>query len=256
MATRSTEAVRNGTDADGPGLLTSAFGERHAVPGTGSPMRWFFSGIWLVYLIQPVSALFGHQHGVAWIAGGLAITVAFCVIYLLVLMYSRDAAAAGAVRARGHRRAGRAGLRGVRQGLGAAVDLRVRRHRHGARDRARRAPGGHAGGRRGRRLLPVLLLGLPRRPREHPDRAAARPAHRAGHDGLPDADHPDARASPGPRDGRQAGRERGTAPAGQGHARPDRPVAVDDHAEVRAGRQAAGQAALLGRARRDPHRAR
>jgi two-component system sensor histidine kinase DesK len=51
-------------------------------------MRWFFSGIWLVYLIQPVSALFGHHHGVAWIAGGLAITVAFCVTYMLVLMRS------------------------------------------------------------------------------------------------------------------------------------------------------------------------
>jgi two-component system, NarL family, sensor histidine kinase DesK len=88
MATRSTEAVRNGTDADGAGLLTSTFGERPAVPGTGSPMRWFFSGIWLVYLIQPVSALFGHHHGVAWIAGGLAITAAFCVIYMLVLMHS------------------------------------------------------------------------------------------------------------------------------------------------------------------------
>jgi two-component system sensor histidine kinase DesK len=89
MATRSTEAVRNGTDADGrePGPGTTAFGERY-VPGTGSPMRWFFSGIWLVYLIQPVSALFGHHHGVAWIVGGLAITAAFCVIYMLVLMYS------------------------------------------------------------------------------------------------------------------------------------------------------------------------
>jgi two-component system sensor histidine kinase DesK len=51
-------------------------------------MRWFFSGIWLVYLISPVSALFGHHHGVAWIAGGLAITVAFCVTYMLVLMRS------------------------------------------------------------------------------------------------------------------------------------------------------------------------
>jgi two-component system sensor histidine kinase DesK len=89
MATRSTEAVRNGTDAEGrePGPATTAFGERY-VPGTGSPMRWFFSGIWLVYLIQPVSALFGHHHGVAWIAGGLAITVAFCVTYMLVLMRS------------------------------------------------------------------------------------------------------------------------------------------------------------------------
>ena len=28
-------------------------------------MRWFFSGIWLVYLIQPVSGLFGHHHSAA-----------------------------------------------------------------------------------------------------------------------------------------------------------------------------------------------
>src|SRR5271167_3033803 len=89
MATRSTEAASSGTDQERhePGLVTGAFGERH-VPGTGSPMRWFFSGIWLVYLIQPVANLFGHHYGVAWIAGGLAITVAFCVIYMLVLMYS------------------------------------------------------------------------------------------------------------------------------------------------------------------------
>ena len=165
-------------------------------------------------------------------------------------------AAAGPVRARGHRRAIGAGLRGVRQRLDAAVDLRVRRHRHGARGRARRAAGGHARGRRGRGLLRLLLLDLPPGPHEHPDRAAARPAHRPGHDGVPDADDPDARAGPGARDGRQAGRERGTTAAGPGHARPDRPVAVDDHAEVRAGRQAAGQAAVLGRARRGPRRTR
>ncbi len=89
MAIRSTEAVSSGTDQERreSGLIAGTFGRRH-VPGTGSPMRWFFSGIWLVYLIQPVSNLFGHHHGVAWIAGGLAITVAFCVIYMLVLMYS------------------------------------------------------------------------------------------------------------------------------------------------------------------------
>ena len=61
---------------------------RSARPGTGGPQRWFFSGIWLVYLIAPVSDLFGHRHGVAWIAGGLAIAVAFCVIYLPVLVHS------------------------------------------------------------------------------------------------------------------------------------------------------------------------
>ena len=89
MAIRSTEAASSGTDQEWrkPGLITSAFGQRH-VPGTGSPMRWFFSAVWLVYLIQPVANLFGHHHGVAWIVGGLAITVAFCVIYMLVLMYS------------------------------------------------------------------------------------------------------------------------------------------------------------------------
>src|SRR5271169_394551 len=91
MATRSTEAASSGTDLQGrePGPITGALSERY-VPGTGSPMRWFFSAIWLVYLIQPVANLFGHGHGVAWIAGGLAITVAFCVIYMLVLMYSDE----------------------------------------------------------------------------------------------------------------------------------------------------------------------
>jgi two-component system sensor histidine kinase DesK len=47
-------------------------------------MRWVFSSIWLVYLVQPISQLFGHQHGVLWIAGGLALTAAFCVIYIPV----------------------------------------------------------------------------------------------------------------------------------------------------------------------------
>jgi two-component system sensor histidine kinase DesK len=89
MAIKFTEAAGSGTDLQehAPGLVTGTFAGRH-VPGTGSPMRWFFSGVWLVYLIQPVSNLFGHHHGVAWIACGLVITVAFCVIYMLVLMYS------------------------------------------------------------------------------------------------------------------------------------------------------------------------
>ena len=86
MAMRSTEAAGNVTDRAEPdwrepGLIKSAFGEGH-VPGTGGPWRWFFTAVWLVYLIGPVAALFGHGHGVAWIAGGLAITIAFCAIYL------------------------------------------------------------------------------------------------------------------------------------------------------------------------------
>ena len=68
-----------------PGLLSSAF---RNTPGTGSPWRWFFSAVWLVYLIQPVSGLFGHHHGVAWIAGGLAITACFCLLYVPVLLFT------------------------------------------------------------------------------------------------------------------------------------------------------------------------
>jgi len=98
MATRSTDAVRNeadqpdhkdqasrtGQDWTEPGLLTSVLNERN-VPGTGSGRwRYFFSGVWLAYLIQPVSDLF-HHHGAAWIAGGIIITIAFCAIYLPVL---------------------------------------------------------------------------------------------------------------------------------------------------------------------------
>ena len=70
-----------------PGVVTSALGLRQT-PGTGGSMRWFFAGIWLVYLINPVAGLFGHHHGVLWIAGGLAITIAFSVIYVLIVCNS------------------------------------------------------------------------------------------------------------------------------------------------------------------------
>lgn len=90
MAIRSTEAARNGTGQEGhrPGLIATALGARH-VPGTGSSVRWFFTAIWLVYLIQPVSGLFGHHHGALWIAGGLAITITFCVVYVPIVGNAR-----------------------------------------------------------------------------------------------------------------------------------------------------------------------
>src|SRR6516165_1770027 len=92
------EATRPGTGDTGglaagesrrhrPGLVTSALARRRA-PGTGGSQRWFFAGIWLVYLVSPVAGLFGHHHGVLWIAGGLAITAAFCVIYLITVCNS------------------------------------------------------------------------------------------------------------------------------------------------------------------------
>jgi two-component system, NarL family, sensor histidine kinase DesK len=72
-----------------PGVFRSAVGVRN-VPGTGSPWRWFFSGVWLVYLIQPIHDLFGHHHGVLWIAGGLALAISFTVIYVPTVANSAD----------------------------------------------------------------------------------------------------------------------------------------------------------------------
>jgi two-component system, NarL family, sensor histidine kinase DesK len=64
-----------------PGMVrTGLFGMR--APGTGSQLRWFFSSVWLVYLIQPIHALFGDHHGALWIAGGLTIAIGFCVLYV------------------------------------------------------------------------------------------------------------------------------------------------------------------------------
>ena len=96
-----------------PGVLTSAVGVRF-VPGTGNPWRWFFSAVWLVYLVQPISSLFsvirvhrhGHlysyHHGPLWIAGGLVIAAAFCVIYIALLIRWGE-----------HRTWGRAGLAAI-----------------------------------------------------------------------------------------------------------------------------------------------
>jgi len=65
---------------DGPGPT-----DEQLTPGTGSPLRWIFSSIWLVYLIQPIRDLFGHHHGALYTAGGLVIAIAFCAIYAPVI---------------------------------------------------------------------------------------------------------------------------------------------------------------------------
>ena len=59
--------------------------------GAGVPTRsvriWrgFFAGIWLIYLIAPAASLFGHHHSWPYIAGGLTIVAAFCVVYVAVI---------------------------------------------------------------------------------------------------------------------------------------------------------------------------
>ena len=70
-----------------PSRLTNARGLLRT-PGTGQAQRWFFSGIWLIYLISPVADLFSGHHGPLWIASGLAIAVAFSVIYVITICNS------------------------------------------------------------------------------------------------------------------------------------------------------------------------
>jgi two-component system, NarL family, sensor histidine kinase DesK len=51
----------------------------------GGAIRWFFSGIWLVYLIQPVADLSHGHHHPLWIAGGVVLAVVFCAVYIAIL---------------------------------------------------------------------------------------------------------------------------------------------------------------------------
>jgi len=90
MATRSTEAAAGRFPSGDLGWREEtvlAEAKAHGIPGAGSPWRWFFSGIWLAYLINPVTELF-PRHGALWIAGGLILTIAFCGTYMPVLMYT------------------------------------------------------------------------------------------------------------------------------------------------------------------------
>jgi two-component system sensor histidine kinase DesK len=55
--------------------------------------RGLFSGIWLLYLIQPASALFDRPHGWGYATGGMVLLAAFCVVYVLVISFwERDPA--------------------------------------------------------------------------------------------------------------------------------------------------------------------
>ena len=46
--------------------------------------RLMFSAVWLIYLAQPLATLPGH-HDAWWVAGAVALTVAFCAVFLAVV---------------------------------------------------------------------------------------------------------------------------------------------------------------------------
>lgn len=51
----------------------------------GRIWRVSLTAVWLIYLIQPVTGLFGHGYGALYVAGGLAIVAAFCVIFVALI---------------------------------------------------------------------------------------------------------------------------------------------------------------------------
>jgi two-component system, NarL family, sensor histidine kinase DesK len=81
--TRRRPLVHIALGLDGPDNSPAAPGPRYDMDDSGSAnvWRWFFAAVWLIYLIQPVSDLFGHHHSALWTGGGLLITAVFCVIY-------------------------------------------------------------------------------------------------------------------------------------------------------------------------------
>src|SRR5207253_2438236 len=66
-----------------------AKGPPDGVPGSqarrASIWRGFFSGIWLLYLIQPAAALFSGHHGTGYAVAGSLLFAAFCVVYIIVV---------------------------------------------------------------------------------------------------------------------------------------------------------------------------
>lgn len=82
---RFLDAIR-GEPADCmPAAELELAGDQRWALGQRNRLRWFFSGIWLAYLIQPVADLFDGHHGALWIAGGLAIVAVFCTVYIALI---------------------------------------------------------------------------------------------------------------------------------------------------------------------------
>ena len=224
---------------------------RDAARGCGARWPGRFTSVWLVYLIEPVSGLFGHDHDALYISGGLAIIAAFCVVFVVTLA---DWNATPALRATWLATLFALALAAcVLYGGSGATSLWIyvsaisgllspAAHRPGG---AARLTGvcytvscftGHVDmGDFLINLLPTVLLGLAMIGlRKHFE--LTRELSQA-------------------RETWPARRQPGAAAAGAGHARPDRAVALDDHAQVRArpaaARPAAGRPRPGPRPRRD-----
>jgi two-component system sensor histidine kinase DesK len=68
----------------GTGLVYSGLTGKTVV---GQSLRWrlLFSGIWLLYLIQPISDMFTDHRGAWWIAGAFILVAVFSALYILLI---------------------------------------------------------------------------------------------------------------------------------------------------------------------------
>jgi two-component system sensor histidine kinase DesK len=65
--------------------MAHSLGHGRLLPRGWRYLRLLFSAIWLVYLAQPLSKLSGHGHSAGWQAAAVAVTVAFCVLFIVVV---------------------------------------------------------------------------------------------------------------------------------------------------------------------------
>ncbi|HEY2578533.1 MAG TPA: sensor histidine kinase [Streptosporangiaceae bacterium] len=78
MTERDDRAARASTAQPAPGSWPGVLADREKF----GKLRHVFTGVWLLYLISPVSDLFSGHRSLLWIAGGLVIVVTFCVTYV------------------------------------------------------------------------------------------------------------------------------------------------------------------------------
>jgi two-component system sensor histidine kinase DesK len=71
------------TETADQSLLSKGFGR--LLPPGWQWLRLLFSAIWLIYLAQPLSILADHHHSAGFIAAAIAVTVAFCTAFIVVV---------------------------------------------------------------------------------------------------------------------------------------------------------------------------
>jgi two-component system sensor histidine kinase DesK len=83
-STKARREPRARVPIGGTGLVYSGVTGK---PAIGQSVRWrlLFSGIWLLYLIQPISKMFSDHRGAWWIAGAFILVAVFSALYIVLI---------------------------------------------------------------------------------------------------------------------------------------------------------------------------